>query len=138
MQPKLDILPPDLITRIFDEAFTLMLQPGIKVMLPEACDLLAEAGAHIDRNAQIAHIPESAARQTLETVPKSFDLFATDGKPAVHYGGDRVHFNPGSSGVNVLDFQTLKHRPAVTADLVKVIKIAESLPQYDAQSTALV
>ena len=56
----------------------------------------------------------------------------------MHYGGDAVHFDPGSSGVNVLDSESLHHRPATTQDLIKVIKIADQLWQYDAQSTALV
>jgi trimethylamine--corrinoid protein Co-methyltransferase len=56
----------------------------------------------------------------------------------VHYGGDSVHFDPGSSGVNVLDADAMQHRPATTHDLIKVIKTADSLCQYDAQSTALV
>ena len=65
-------------------------------------------------------------------------LYNQDGEPAVHYGGDSVHFDPGSSGVNVLDADSMQHRPATTQDLIKVIKIADSLWQYDAQSTALV
>ncbi len=138
MQPKLQILSPDLPSRVLEEAFTLMMHPGIKVLLPEARALLAEAGAQIDENVEVAHIPEAVARKALETVPKNFDLFSTDGEATIHYGGDEVHFDPGSSGVNVFDAETLKHRPAMTGDLVKVIKIADALPQYDAQSTALV
>lgn len=138
MQPILHLLSPNLPKQVIDEAFSLMMQPGIKVLLPEARALLAEAGAQVDEGAKVVHIPEAVARKALETVPKAFKLHSTNGDPTVHYGGDVVHFDPGSSGVNVFDSETLKHRPAVTADLVKVIKIADSLPQYDAQSTALV
>jgi trimethylamine--corrinoid protein Co-methyltransferase len=56
----------------------------------------------------------------------------------VHYGGDAVHFDPGSSGVHVLDPDTGEHRPARSDDLVRLIKVAEMLPQLDAQSTAVV
>jgi trimethylamine--corrinoid protein Co-methyltransferase len=56
----------------------------------------------------------------------------------VRYGGDAVHFDPGSSGVHVLDPETLEHRPSQTPDLVRLIKVAEMLPQYAAQSTAVV
>jgi len=56
----------------------------------------------------------------------------------VNYGAEAVHFDPGSSGVHILVADTLEHRPSVTADLVKIIKLAEMLPQFAAQSTAVV
>ena len=138
MQPKLQILSPELPTRVLDEAFALLMTPGIKVQLPEARSLLAEAGAQVDNDSEVVHIPEALARAALETVPKAFQLYNTKGEAVIHYGGDAVHFDPGSSGVNVLDSETMVHRPAVTTDLVKVIMIADTLPQYDAQSTSLV
>ncbi len=136
MQPKLELLSADLISRILDEAFQLMLDPGIKVQSPAARELLAASGARIDGD--VAHIPEKAIRKALESVPQGFDLFDRNGRPVAHYGGDRVHFDPGSSGVHVLDPQTLEHKPSCSADLVRLIKVAEMLPQYDAQSTAVV
>lgn len=138
MQPNLSLLSPDLVEQIKDEAFQLLVEPGIKVKHPQARALLAAAGASLDEAREVARIPRQVARQALETVPSQFSLFTQDGEKAVHYGGDAVHFDPGSSGVNVLDSETLKHRPALSADLVNIIKIAETLPQFDAQSTALV
>ncbi len=74
----------------------------------------------------------------MQTAPKQFYLYDRSGQPAVNYGGDAVHFDPGSSGVHMLDPDTLEHQPSYTKDLVKIIKVAEMLPQYDAQSTAVV
>lgn len=138
MQPQLRILSPELIPQIIDEAFQLLLKPGIKVQRAEARDLLAGAGAQVDKTHDVVQIPEEVARKALETVPKEFFLYDKLGEPTVHYGGDAVHFDPGSSGVNVLDADTRQHRPATSSDLIKVIKIADQLWQYDAQSTALV
>lgn len=138
MQPKLQLLTPELIPQIIDEAFQLLMKPGIKVQLQEARQLLANAGAQVDEEKEVVYIPKEVARKALDTVPHEFYLYNRDGEPTVHYGGDAVHFDPGSSGVNVLDADTMQHRPATTLDLIKVIKIADSLWQYDAQSTALV
>ncbi len=52
--------------------------------------------------------------------------------------GKRSNIDPGSCGVHSLDPDTLEHRPSLTADLIRVVKVAEMLPQYEAQSTALV
>ena len=135
---KLELLPPELIARILDEAFQLMLKPGIKVQSAEARELLASAGADVDEAAQVVRIPEKAVRAALETVPKDFFLFDRRGNPKVRYGGDAVHFDPGSSGVHILDPETGAHRPSETKDLARLVKVTEMLPQYDAQSTAVV
>jgi len=138
MQPKIELLPPELVERVLDESFQLLREPGVKVQAPEVRRLLAGAGAHVDKVHDVVRIPESVARQALETVPREFFLYDRAGDPAVRYGGDAVHFDPGSSGVHVLDPDTLEHRPSRAPDLVRVIQVAEMLPQYDAQSTAIV
>ena len=138
MQPKLELLTPELISRIVDEAFELMRVPGIKVQDPEARELLAAAGARVDEAREVVVIPEDIARKAMESAPQEFHLYDQDGNPAVHFGGDSVHFDPGSSGVNILDPETLEHIPATTPDLVKFIKIADSLEQYAAVSTSVV
>ncbi|OQY84107.1 MAG: hypothetical protein B6D40_06020, partial [Anaerolineae bacterium UTCFX3] len=138
MRPKLEFLTPDLIGQILDEAFQLMLKPGIKVQYAEARQLLAAAGADVDEAAEVARIPEKLVRAALETVPREFFLHDRRGQPKVQYGGDAVHFDPGSSGVHILDPETGEHRPSETRDLARLVKVTEMLPQYDAQSTAVV
>lgn len=138
MQPKIELLTPDLVTRILDEAFQLMLKPGIKVQSSEARELLSGAGADVDEDTQVVRIPEIIVRNALSTVPKEFNLYDRAGNPKVHYGGDTVQFDPGSSGVHVLDIDTGHHRPSETEDLSRLVKLTEMLPQYDAQSTAIV
>ena len=86
----------------------------------------------------VVNIPEKIVRKALDTVPEEFLLFDRDGQPKVRYGGDTVQFDPGSSGVHILDPDTLEHKPSYTPDLVRVVKVAEMLPQYAAQSTAIV
>jgi trimethylamine--corrinoid protein Co-methyltransferase len=138
MGNRFELLSADLIEQILGEAFQLLDTPGVKVLASEARDLLAGAGATIDRDNQIAQIPETLVREALSTVPGQFHLYDRQGKQAVQYGGDTVQFDPGSSGINVLDPETGEHRPAQTPDLVRLVQVAEMLPQYDAQSTAVV
>lgn len=138
MQPILTLLPTGLVGRVLDEAYQLLLNPGIKVQSAEARQLLAGAGAQVDEAAEVVRIPADVAQKALETVPRQFFLHNRAGQPVVQYGGNAVQFDPGSSGVHILDPDTLEHRPSTTPDLVRLIKIAEMLPQYDAQSTAVV
>ena len=58
--------------------------------------------------------PRRWPRKALQTAPKQFYLYDRSGQPAVNYGGDAVHFDPGSSGVHILDPDTLEHHPSYT------------------------
>jgi trimethylamine--corrinoid protein Co-methyltransferase len=138
MQPKIEFLDHELIERILDEAFQLLTKPGVKVQNQEAMNLLAEAGAQVDMRNQVAHIPTAVARKALESVPHDFYLYDLRGEPVVRYGGDAVQFDPGSCGVHILDPETREHRPSYSDDLVRLIKVTDVLPQYQAQSTAVV
>jgi trimethylamine--corrinoid protein Co-methyltransferase len=138
MRPKLNILSDALVEDIIAEGFELLMDPGVRVHNAEALKLLGDAGADVDVEAQIAHIPESIVRQALETAPSEFYLYNLDGEPVVHYGGDSVQFDPGSAAITILDSETQEQRPAVTPDFVKFVKLVETIPQLDAQSTAVI
>jgi trimethylamine--corrinoid protein Co-methyltransferase len=138
MQPKLTLLSDELIARILDEAYQLLLKPGVKVNNDEARELLASAGSQVDAETNVVHIPEQIVRKALESAPREFYLHDYDGNPTVKYGGDAVHYDPGSSGITMLNPETLEHDTTETPHLVKLLKVAEQLPQYDAQSTAVV
>ena len=135
MKPSVQLLDERLVERVLHEAFQLLENPGVRVA-PCAFELLSSSGARIEDG--VAHIPEALARKALQTVPRDFCLYDRGGHPAVHYGGDDVHYDPGSSCLNILDPETGQARPALSADLVRLVQVAEVLPQYAAQSTALV
>ncbi len=135
MRPKFQLLDTPLIERILGEAFDLIENPGVRVA-PYVVELLQAAGIAVRDG--IAHIPQATARRALQSVLREFFLYDRKGTPTVHYGGNNVHFDPGSSCLNILDPETQQPRPAQSADLVRLVKVAEMLPQYAAQSTAIV
>jgi trimethylamine--corrinoid protein Co-methyltransferase len=135
MRPKLELLDRALVERILGEAFQLIDDPGVRVA-PYVVDLLRSAGVTVEDG--VAHIPEALARRSVELAPRGFCLYDRTGKPAVRYGGDEVHFAPGSSCLNILDSETQQPRPAQSGDLVRLVQVAEMLPQFAAQSTAMV
>jgi len=135
VRPRLELLDRPLIERILAEAFELMESPGLRVA-PQVVNLLRDAGARVKDG--VAHIPSTLAREALAAVPRRFSLYSRDGQAAVHYGGDDVHFDPGSSCLNILDSETRQPRPAEAADLARMVQLTEMLPEYAAQSTAMV
>lgn len=134
--PLLTLLSPELLRRVLDEAFQILQTIGFRVSDQEALQLLKAAGAMID--ADVIRVPENLVHKALETVPRAFELYSRDGQPTVHYGGDTVHFDPGSCAPHFLDPDTGEHRNATSADLINIIKVTEMLPQFAAQSTAVV
>jgi len=136
MRPKLQLLDSVLLGRVLDEAFELLATTGIKVGTPSVVDLLTSAGASAEGG--VARIPATLVRRALESVPKEFFLYDRAGNPTLHYGGDDVQFDPGSSCLNILDAETQQPRPAQADDLVRMVQVTEMLPAYAAQSTAMV
>jgi trimethylamine--corrinoid protein Co-methyltransferase len=135
VRPRIQLLSPDLIERILREAFELLMHPGVRVG-SAVVELLTSSGAKVNNG--IARIPEPLVRQCLASVPPDFYLYNRQGEKAVHYGGDNVHFDPGSCCVQILDPETLEARPSETRDLVRIVQVTEMLPQFAAQSTAVV
>jgi trimethylamine---corrinoid protein Co-methyltransferase len=138
MQPKLNFLSNQDVEQIIAEGLGLLLDPGVRIHNQEALTLLVEAGASVDFDAQTACIPEKIVWEALQTTPGEFDLFDLQDRACVHYGDESVQFDPGSAAVAILDHTTGKQRPPVTADFVRFVKLVETLPEYDAQSTAMV
>jgi trimethylamine:corrinoid methyltransferase-like protein len=136
VRPKVELLDRALIERILGEAFQLLEDHGIRVGAPEVCELLRAAGARVEN--EVAHLPQLLARKALSSVPAGFWLYDRAGNRTVHYGGSDVHFDPGSSCVQIFDSETNDRRAAISSDLIRLVQLAEVLPQYAAQSTAVV
>jgi len=138
LRPKLNLLTPETVARVIDEAFELLWDPGIRVHADAALRLLAEAGAEVNPAARLARIPRGLAERCLASAPSSFELFDWEGRLAVQYAADQVHFDPGSAAIEILDHGAAASRPPTTADCVRFIQLAEGLPQIDAVATSLV
>src|SRR3990172_5664481 len=118
MQPKLTLLSDEMIQRVLEEAYQLLRCPGIKVQNPEARELLAEAGAIIYPENRVIGIPASLVARALESAPREFYLYDYDGNPTIHYDGDSVHSDPDSSGITMLNPETLEHETTETPHLL--------------------
>src|SRR5271166_962097 len=146
MRPGIQLLSTELIERILREAFELLMCPGVRVG-SAVVELLRSAGAEVGTASgaatnlvaddQVARIPERLVRKCLASVPRDFYLYNRQGEKAVHYGGDDVHFDPGSCCVQVLDPETLEARPSETRDLMRIVQVTEMLSEFAAQSTAV-
>src|ERR1019366_10030164 len=125
MRPRVQLLSAELIGRILREAFERLMNPGVRVGSAPVVELLRAAGVEVGVAASdgVARIPELLVRQCLASAPRDFYLYNRQGEKAVHYGGDDVHFDPGSCCVQMLDPDTLEARPCETRDLVRIVQV---------------
>lgn len=136
LRPKLELFTAEETDRIIDDALRVLASIGFKVENEEAQLLLRAAGAREVDGRFLAS--EEAVRRALETVPRAVVLFDREGRPALDLGGDRVHFDPGSAAIHILDPRTGRRRQPVTRDLRELAWVTDACRHVAAQSTALV
>ncbi|MEW6716237.1 MAG: trimethylamine methyltransferase family protein [Chloroflexota bacterium] len=138
IRPHIQFFSTQTIERVISEAYDLLEKPGVRVYSKRALQLLADHGAGVDMKAQVVHIPADMIDQALDTAPVSFFLYDRSGNPAVHYGGDDVHYDPGSAAIEILDYGTKRSRQPVTSDCVRFIQLVDGLEALDAIATSIV
>ena len=136
IRPKLEFLSRETVDRAIDEAYDLLIDPGVRVHYDEALHLLADAGATVDMKSRVAKMPRSLVEKAVDTAPSSFYLYNLDAEPVVHYGGDGVHFDPGSAAIEIADYGAKQSRVPTTADCENFVRLAEMLPQMRSSRSA--
>jgi trimethylamine--corrinoid protein Co-methyltransferase len=137
-RPKLELLSRPFIKKIVAEALTLLEKQGVFVENKEALRLLAEAGMKIDESAKRALFTSVLIEKCVNSAPAAINLYDRSGEKKFIVGQDRVHFDPGSAAVTMLDHGAQAQRKAVTDDLVKFTRLVDCLPNYNFQSTGLI
>jgi trimethylamine--corrinoid protein Co-methyltransferase len=135
MRPSLNILEPELIGRIVDEAKRVLAELGMEIRGPAMRRRLVDAGLPQRDDGRIL-FPRDVVEEAIRTAPESFVLFGRDGEPRADIGSDRVHFIPGSSGLKVLDHRTGEARQASSLDFAEYIRLGDGLANIPYLATA--
>ncbi|MEA2672972.1 MAG: trimethylamine---corrinoid protein Co-methyltransferase [Chloroflexota bacterium] len=136
MRPRVQVLEPELIASIVDEAKRLLAEVGMEVRGPKLRQRLLDHGLPMDAAGTRILFPRDVVEAAISSAPSSFVLHDRDGNPHADLGGDRVHFVPGSSGLKILDHRTGEARLANTADFVEYIRIGDGLEHIAYLATA--
>jgi trimethylamine--corrinoid protein Co-methyltransferase len=136
MRPRLEILEPELVNSILDEAFEILAEVGMEVRGPELRRRLLEQGLPTDASGTRVRFPREVVERAIGSAPRSFVLHDRDGRPHADLGGDRVHFVPGSSGLKVLDHRRGDVRLANSTDFVEYARLADGLEHIAYLATA--
>jgi len=139
-RPTYNILNEEMISKIITEAFEVLETIGVFVENEEALRLLNNAGQKINikDNIKRVHFSRDLVEKALKTAPSKIELFNREGELAVQMEGNNICFDPGSAALTILDGETNKIRPPITADYIKYAKIMQHLKNINAQSTAFI
>jgi trimethylamine--corrinoid protein Co-methyltransferase len=130
MRPSIQVISPEQISHVLDEAKRILAEIGVEVRGAALRQRLLDNGL-VERDtvgdgARVLFSPDVVER-ALATAPREFTLYRRDGQPHANLGGERVHFTPGSSGLQILDHRTQQMRLANTRDYVDYVRLADGL-----------
>ena len=139
MRPQLRVVPDHLVTPILDEAKRILAEIGVEVRGARLRQRLLDHGLRLARTADEAErvlFPPEVVDRAIASTPKSFALYDRDGNPYTELGGDKVHFVPGSSGLQILDHRSGETRQSKTRDFIEYVRLADGLRHLGYLATA--
>jgi trimethylamine--corrinoid protein Co-methyltransferase len=101
-------LSPEGIETIHDASLTILEKTGIayETGLDETVDMLADAGATVDREMKRIRFPRELILEQIAKAPSRVILHARDGKNDLDLTEDKVHLGTGGAAVKILDLET--------------------------------
>ncbi len=145
IRPTVRPLSEELVEKVFAEALDVLARKGIFVENDEALELLDGAGARPQDSgpeagdaSRVVRLPENLVARALESAPKRIRVYDAAGEPAMDLGEDRVHFDPGSAAINILDGESGLMRKPTSQDALNFSRLTNGLVNMNAQSTGVV
>jgi trimethylamine--corrinoid protein Co-methyltransferase len=123
--PPLELLRPEHVEQIHDAALTILRDLGVRVLLPEARTLFADAGAIVDPDTELVRIGAELVAHALESAPGQFELHARSPKRTVTIGGRHVVNVPVSSPPAISDLDRGK-RVGNLADFRDLVRLTQA------------
>jgi len=117
------VFSDDEVAALHDAALRVCEELGIKVLLPEARDILKAAGARVED--EMVYIGRDIIAAALSTAPKSIRLRAANPQREQIYENGAMLFTPGSGCPNVTDMERGR-RPGSLATYIETLKLHQT------------
>ena len=129
-RPQLQLLSSDQIYQIHLSSLEILERTGVKVLLPEAVNLLREAGADVTDNNRV-RIPSFLVEEALSFAPQRITISDRNGKPAMFLEGHNSYYGTGPTIQFIYDVYSGKKRNTTKEDIEKAALICDYLPNID-------
>ncbi len=123
---------------IHEQSLRVLQDIGVLIHSPSVLDMLASAGADVDRKAEIAKIPEGMVKDALKKAPRRIRYASRDGKHDFEIPTDKWPFTATNGlAVHIADLETGQDHPSTRDDLAKFSRLADALDPIDYLWTSL-
>ena len=119
------VLSADAVAAIHEMALKLLEDLGLKVLLPEARQIYAAGGAHVDEATEMVRIGREIVAWALTSAPSSIRLNAANPDRALSYEDGALIFSPGSGCPNATD-RIRGRRPGSLETYEEALKLHQS------------
>jgi trimethylamine--corrinoid protein Co-methyltransferase len=122
-------LSPEGIDTIHNASLTILEKTGIayEAGLDATVDMLADAGATVDRKMKRIRFPRELIAGQIAKAPAQVILYARDGKNDLDLTEDKVHLGTGGAAVKILDMETGLPRSSTLKDLYDLGRLVDRL-----------
>ena len=128
--PTLNFLSDQNKDQIHQAALKILAQIGMKILHPQALELLAAADCSVENN-HIVKIPSERVVQALESTPKNIAVYDRETNHCMDVGGRRTYFGTGSDLIFSHDAIKNERHLCVLEDVRRAARVADALPNID-------
>ncbi|MCK6454467.1 MAG: trimethylamine methyltransferase family protein [Alphaproteobacteria bacterium] len=122
----IEVLSEDQVEAIHDASLRVLRDLGMEFLGDQALDLLAKAGASVDRAARRVRFDPAMVMEHVGKAPKRFTLHARNKAHSLDMGGNSVAFSCVGSAPNCADLDNGR-RPGNYQDYCNLLRLAQSL-----------
>ncbi len=120
-------LGEDAIGRVHERALKILDEVGVKVPLPEALEVFADAETRIDEEEGIVRIPPKLVEAKLDTAPSSVSLYGRGEDTDFVVERYRVHMGTGGAALQVIDPESGRRRAGTLGDIGNLARLSEEM-----------
>ena len=122
----IEVLSADQVEAIHNASLRVLEELGVAFLLPEALDILAAAGADVDRGTQVVRFDRSLVEEQIAKAPSHFRMHARNPEHDLSFGGNNINFATVGSAPNASDMHAGR-RPGCFRDYNDFLRLAQSL-----------
>jgi trimethylamine--corrinoid protein Co-methyltransferase len=130
-RPRLTYLSGDDRDFVHQQAVRVLEEVGIGYNTPAAIELLAKAGARVDREALMAKVPWDLVERCLATCPPTVRLAGRDPRHDVVVGDGSLTFCADGTATYMLDDRTGRREEGSAEWLRRTMRLYDALPEVD-------
>lgn len=128
-QPHLRVFSDEQILEVHFATLEILERTGVEVRDQRARNLLKQAGARLE--GERARIPSHLVNWAINSAPERVVLSSRTGQRVMPLEANRVFFGTGSDTPNTIDPDTRQRRRSVRADVGRIARLVDALPNID-------